>query len=164
MRRKNIVEIMAILQHLRAGASNSQIKQELKVSRHTARAYRQWAGERRLLAGPLPPIEELEQLRTETFGQTLPPQNVSSVEPYRAFVLNLFDQGVEVAAIYQRLAGQGFSGSYAAVDRFVRRGRPKQPPAGAAASLLGRQAPGKLNTLLNPGFGRRSWGIGGRSS
>ena len=29
MRRKNIVEIMAMLQHLRAGASNNQIKQEL---------------------------------------------------------------------------------------------------------------------------------------
>jgi hypothetical protein len=32
MRRKEIVEIMAMLQHLRAGASNNQIKRELKVS------------------------------------------------------------------------------------------------------------------------------------
>jgi hypothetical protein len=39
--RKNIVEIVAMLQHLRAGASNNQIKRELKVSRHAARACRQ---------------------------------------------------------------------------------------------------------------------------
>ena len=127
MRRKNIVEIMAMLQHLRAGASNNQIKRELKVSRHTARAYRQWATEHELLAGPLPSIGELERLRAETFGSALPPQNVSSVAPYREFVLNLFDQGVEVAAIYQRLAEQGFGGSYSAVYRFVRRERPKRP-------------------------------------
>ena len=43
MRRKNIVEIMAMLQHLRAGASNSQINRELGVSRRTARNYRRWA-------------------------------------------------------------------------------------------------------------------------
>ena len=127
MRRKEIVEIMAMLQHLRAGASNNQIKRELKVSRHTARAYRQWASEQGLLAGPLPAIEELERLRAETVGPVLPPQNISRVEPYREFVLKLFDQGVEIAAIYQRLVGQGFSGSYAAVYRFVRRERAKQP-------------------------------------
>ncbi len=127
MRRKNIVEIMAMLQHLRAGASNNQIKRELKVSRHTARAYRQWANERGLLNGKLPPIEELERMRTESFGQTLPPQNISSVEPYREFVLKLYDQGVEMAAIYQRLNERGFKGSYSAIYRFIRRERPKRP-------------------------------------
>lgn len=129
MRRKNIVEILAMLQHLRAGASNSQIKRELKASRHTARAYRQWAVEQGLLTGPLPPIAELEQLRAETFGRVLPPQNVSSVEPYRKLVLKLLDQGVEVAAIQQRLAERGFNGSYSSVYRFIRRERPKQPEA-----------------------------------
>ena len=127
MRRKNIVEIMAMLQHLRAGASNNQIKQELKVSRHTARAYRQWATEHGLLEGALPPIAELERLRAASFGQALPPQNVSTVEPYRGFVLDLYDQGVEMAAIYQRLGEQGFTGSYSAVYRFVRRERAKRP-------------------------------------
>lgn len=127
MRRKNIVETMAMLQHLRAGASNSQIKRELKVSRHTARAYREWAVEQGLLSGPLPPIEELERLREETFGSALPPQNVSSVEPYRALVLKLLDQGVEIAAIQQRLEERGFSGSYSSLYRFVQRERPKRP-------------------------------------
>jgi transposase len=127
MRRKNIVEIMAMLQHLRAGASNNQIKRDLKVSRHTARAYRQWATEHGLLDGALPPIDELERLRAESFGQVQPPQNVSTVAPHREFVLALYDQGVEMAAIYQRLDERGFRGSYSAVYRFVRRERPKRP-------------------------------------
>jgi len=127
VRRKNVVEIMAMLQHLRAGASNSQIKRELKVSRHTARAYRQWAVEQGLLEGPLPPIEELERLREETFGRILPPQNISSVAAYGDLVLKLLDQGVEVAAIHQRLEERGFSGSYSSVYRYARRERPNQP-------------------------------------
>ncbi len=127
MRRKNIVEIMAMLQYLRAGASNNQIKRELKVSRHTARAYREWATAQGLLTGALPPIAELERLRAESFGPVQPPQNVSTVAPYRKIVLQLYDQGVEIAAIYQRLTEQGFSGSYWSVYRFVRRERPKRP-------------------------------------
>jgi len=127
MRRKNIVEIMAMLQHLRAGASNSQIKRELNVSRHTARNYRRWAKEQGLLTGSLPPIDELEQLRAETFGRAAPPQNISSVEPYREIVLALVEQGVEIAAIQQRLEERGFKGSYSAVYRFVRRERPNLP-------------------------------------
>ena len=39
----------------------------------------------------------------------------------------MYDQGVEIAAIWHRLQGQGFSGSYSAVYRFVRRERPKRP-------------------------------------
>lgn len=127
MKRKNIVETIAMLQYLRAGASNSQIKRELAVSRHTARAYRQWANEQGLLAGPLPPIEALERLRAATFTPLMPPQNVSSVEPYRQLVLKLLEQGVEIAAIHERLAERGYSGSYSSVYRFVSRERPKQP-------------------------------------
>lgn len=129
MRRKNIVEIMAMLQHLRAGASNNQIKRELKVSRHTARAYRAWAEAQGLLSGPLPPVAELEQLRAATVDSVLPPQNISRVDPYRDVVLKLYDQGVEIAAIHQRLRERGFDGSYSAVYRFVRRERPPGPTA-----------------------------------
>ena len=163
MRRKNIVEIMAMLQHLRAGASNNQIKKELKVSRHTARAYRQWAAENGLLEGALPPIEEVERLRAESFGQALPPQNISSVEPYRKFVLELYDQGVEMAAIYQRLDGQGFSGSYSAVYRFIRRERPKRPEVTVRVECQpGEEAQvdfGYAGYMLDPEKGkqRRSW-------
>lgn len=163
MRRKNIVEIMAMLQHLRAGASNSQIKHELKVSRHTARAYRQWAVEQELLRGPLPAIEELERLRGETFGRMLPPQNVSSVEPYRPIVLDLLEEGVEIAAIQQRLEERGFSGSYSAVYRFVKRECPNLPKVTVRVECRpGEEAQvdfGYAGKLLDPDKGtlRRAW-------
>lgn len=127
MRRKTIMEIIALLQHLRAGASNRKIKQELGVSRRTARNYRAWAEEQGLLEGPLPPVEELERLRKETFGQSLPPQNVSSVEPYRDVVVKLRRQGVEVAAIWERLKERGYEGHYSSVYRFVRSLEPLAP-------------------------------------
>lgn len=163
MRRKNVVEIMAMLQHLRAGASNNQIKRELKVSRHTARAYRQWASEQGLLAGSLPPIEELERLRSETFGRVLPPQNVSSVAVYEELVVKLLDQGVEVAAIHQRLAERGFKGSYSSVYRFVQRERPNRPEVTVRVECRpGEEAQvdfGYAGYMLDPEKGqpRKSW-------
>jgi hypothetical protein len=60
------------------------------------------------------------------FGWVLPSHNVSSVDAYGELVLKLLDQGVEVAAIHQRLEEQGFSGSYSSVYRYVRRERPNQ--------------------------------------
>ncbi len=163
MRRKNIVEIMAMLQHLRAGASNNQIKRELNVSRHTARAYRQWAEEHGLLTGALPPIEELERLRADSFGAPSPPQNVSTVEPYREFVLALYDQGVEIAAIYQRLGDKAFKGSYSAVYRFIRRQRPNRPDVTVRVECQpGEEAQvdfGYAGYMLDPETGKRrkSW-------
>lgn len=121
------MEVIAMLQHLRAGASNRKIKRDLGVSRRTARNYRAWAEEQGLLEGPLPPVEELEQLRKETFGQPLPPQNVSSVEPYREVVVKLRQQGVEIAAIWERLKERGFEGHYSSVYRFVRSLEPLTP-------------------------------------
>lgn len=163
MRRKNTVEIMAMLQHLRAGASNSQIERELGVSRRTARNYRRWAEGNELLTGALPPIEELERLRGEAFGQAMPPQNVSSVEPYRETVLKLVDQGVEIAAIQQRLAERGFEGSYWAVHRFVKRERPNLPEVTVRVERQpGEEAQvdfGYAGYMLDPEKGKRrkSW-------
>jgi transposase len=58
-----------------------------------------------------------------------PPQNVSSVEPYRKLVEQLVKENVEIAAIRCRLEEQGYGGSYQAVYRFVRRIKPRQPKA-----------------------------------
>jgi len=63
VKRKTIMEVIALLQHLRAGASNHQIKKALGVSRRTARNYRAWAESHGLLEGTLPPLAELERLR-----------------------------------------------------------------------------------------------------
>jgi transposase len=125
-KRKTIVDIYALLQHLRAGYSNRRIQRELGIDRRTVQKYRQWAETYSLLDGKLPPIEELHNLLCDTMPETHPPQTVSTVEPYRQTVVKLREQGVEIAAIWQRLQERGFSGGYMAVYRFVRRLEPKQ--------------------------------------
>ena len=55
-KRKKIVDIYALLQHLRAGVSNRGIKRDLGLDRRTIRKYRKWAEEYGLLSGTLPPI------------------------------------------------------------------------------------------------------------
>ena len=123
-RNKTIVDIIAMLQHMRAGKSNRQIRDELGVDRRTAQKYREWAEAQGLLTGDLPDVSQLQKLQAETFGQPRPPQNVSTVEPYRALVMKLRQENVEIAAIRERLKEHGYSGSYDAVRRFVRRLEP----------------------------------------
>jgi transposase len=123
-RNKTIVDIIAMLQHMRAGKSNRQIRDELGVDRRTAQKYREWAERQGLLSGDLPDVGQLQKLQTETFGQPRPPQNVSTVEPYRDLVVKLRQENVEIAAIRQRLKEHGYAGSYDAVRRFVRRLEP----------------------------------------
>jgi transposase len=89
--------------------------------------YRSWAAERGLLEGSLPSLSELHSLVEATMGGTGPPQNVSSVEPYREIVVKLRKQGVEIAAVRERLKERGYEGSYASVYRFVRNLEPLMP-------------------------------------
>ena len=122
--RKKIVDIYALLQHLRAGVSNRGIKRDLGIDRRTAQKYREWAEEYGLLNGTLPPIEELYQLLEETMPTKQPPQSQSTVERYRKLVIKLREQDVEVSAIKARLEERGFRGSYMAVWRFVQQLEP----------------------------------------
>ena len=84
------------------------------VNRRTVKKYKAWAEEHDLLTGELPPLEELQGLLDQTMPETEPPQNVSSVEPYRAKVEQWVKEKVEVAAIHKRLKEQGYQGSYMA--------------------------------------------------
>jgi hypothetical protein len=77
--------------------------------------------------GDLPELGDLQRLLDETMKAPPPPQNVSSVEPYRSTVKKLHDQGVEMAAIHERLKERGYRGSYASVVRFVKRLDPVEP-------------------------------------
>lgn len=72
-----------------------------------------------MLRGRLPSIEELQQLWAETFAKPLPPQNVSTVEPYRELGVKLRQENVEMAAIRERLKERGYEGSDYGVRRFV---------------------------------------------
>lgn len=120
-RSTTVLDIRELLRHLREGRSNREIHRSLGLGRETIRKYRQWAEAEGLLNGPLPPLPEL-QARLVASQPPAPPQTVSTVEPHRATVQGLLDQGLETEAIFQRLKdAHGFTGHYQAVWRFVRK-------------------------------------------
>lgn len=123
------MDIRELLRHIQANASDRRVHRETGVHRLTVKRYREWAAEQGLLAGPLPPIEELQALIEATLPNQRPPQNVSSVEPYHDIVEKLHKEGVEIAAIRERLKERGYTGSYSAVYRFVRKLDPRLPEA-----------------------------------
>jgi len=126
-KRKDTMDIREVLRRLRKGQSDRAVAKALGVDRKTVGRYHNWAVEQELLEGPLPPLSDLHQLVKETLNTTLPPQNVSSVERYREQVEKLRRDGVEVAAIHERLKERGYTGSYASVYRFVRHLEPLTP-------------------------------------
>ncbi len=108
-----MMDIREILLWLRAGESNRAIEQETGIDRRTVKKYRRWATKQGLLEQEkLPPTEGLQSLLEKRLGPVPPPQNVSPVEPYRAVVGKLREEGVEIAAIRERLKERGFEGSY----------------------------------------------------
>lgn len=115
------MNIQEIIRRLRAGQSDRAIHQDMDIHRKTIRRYRQWTMEQNLLEGEMPDLEKLQELLKATFPQAKPPQNVSSVEPYREIVERLREEGVEAKAIYERLRERGYEGHYQSVWRFVRR-------------------------------------------
>ena len=123
------MDIQEILRRVQAGQSDRAIHAELGVHRDTVRKYREWAVEEGLLEGPLPDLATLQERLSHMQPECQPPQNLSSVEPYRALVKGLRQAGVEIAAIYQRLQEQGYVGSYQSVWRFVRKLEPGVPDA-----------------------------------
>jgi Homeodomain-like domain len=82
-RRVSTVDMLEILRLVRAGASNSTIAQVLGCNRRTVIKYRQWVTEQGLLAGPLPSAGALQRLLSTTLPPALPPQQRSSLAPYR---------------------------------------------------------------------------------
>jgi len=126
-RTTTVLDIRELLRHLRDGRSNREIHRSLGLGRETIRKYCQWAEHESLLSGPLPALAEL-QTRLAARQPPAPPQTVSTVEPHRATLQDLLDQGLETEAIFQRVREQhGFSGHYQAVWRFVRKLEPQRP-------------------------------------
>jgi len=133
------------------------------MDRKTVGRYRAWAIEQGLLDGELPTLGELNRLMEETLKSTPPPQNVSSVEPYREVIETLHKAGVEATAIHQRLQERGYSGSYSSVLRFVRRLEPPAPKVTVRVETRpGEQAQvdfGYAGRMIEPETGelRRAW-------
>ena len=123
------MDIQEILYRVQQGQSDRGISRDLKMTRKTVKKYRKWAVQQGLLDGELPSVAQLRQRLEETLPESAPPQQVSSVEPYREQVVAWRAQNVEMAAIHQRLVEQGFTGSYMSVWRFVKRLEPSEPEA-----------------------------------
>ena len=126
-KRKETMDVREILRHLRQGQSNRAVAKALGIDRKTVSRYRIWAREQGLNEGPLPHLTDLHKLVEETLNSAPPPQNTSSVEPFREVVVKLRQEGVEVAATCERLKERGYTGSYSSVYRFVRSLEPREP-------------------------------------
>jgi transposase len=126
-KRKEIMDIREMLRHLRRGQSDRAVAETLGIDRKTVARYRSWAADQGLLEEALPSLSELQRLVADTLDSSPPPQNTSSVEPYRQVVVKLRQEGVEIAAIHQRLTERGYTGSYSSVYRFVRNLEPRTP-------------------------------------
>ncbi len=127
-RRTVVLDIRELIRQLQAGQSARQIAKSMQLSRVTVGKYRTWAVAHDLLSGALPSAEDLVALLAQ--DQVLHPvaPAVSSVEPYRAVVVDLRQRGVEMMAIFQRLRDEHhYVGTYSSVRRFVQALEPRQP-------------------------------------
>jgi transposase len=128
-RRIALMDIRELLRYLRAQDSDRAVQRDTGLDRRTVQRYRAWAAAHGLLSGPLPTLEDLQRLVEQTLTAPPPPQMVSSVEPFRALVVELRAQATEMTAIWHRLKERGYTGSYSSIRRFVRQLEPQQPEA-----------------------------------
>ncbi len=162
-KRKEIVDIREMLRRFQQGQSDRAIARDLQVDRKTVGRYRVWAGEQGLLNEPLPTLGELHRLAAETLSAAVPPQNVSTVAIYGDLVATLRKQGVEVAAIRERLKERGYTGSYSAVHRFVQRLEEQRPDVTVPVETLpGEEAQadfGYAGKMIDPETGllHKAW-------
>jgi transposase len=162
-KRKDAMDIREILRRMRKGQSDRAVARSMGIDRKTVRRYRTWAVGQGLLEGALPSLEELSRLLEETLKSKPPPQNVSSVEPYRKLVKKLRRDGVEIAAICERLRERGYTGSYSSVHRFVRSLEPTTPEVTVRVETRpGEEAQvdfGYAGRMIHPDTGklRKTW-------
>lgn len=162
-KRKETMDIREILRRLRKGQSHRAIARAMKVDRKTVGRYAAWAAAQGLLEGPLPSLTDLQRRLEETMPSPSPPQNTSTVEPYREVVIRLRRQKVEIAAIHQRLRERGYTGSYASVYRFVRSLEPLEPEVTVRVETPpGQEAQvdfGYAGRMIDPDTGRlrKTW-------
>jgi hypothetical protein len=106
------MDIRKLLVLMRDNQSDRAVSREFKIHRDTVQRYRQWATQQDLFTDPLLSLGDLQVLREKTLPDPLPPQNHSSVEPFREVVLRLRSENVKVRALFARPKERGYGGSH----------------------------------------------------
>jgi len=89
------MDVYEVLRLIQLQKSDRAIAGALDINRKTVGKYRTWATSQGLLAQrELPSREELHRRLAETWPGALPPQNISSVAPFRGVIAELREQGV----------------------------------------------------------------------
>lgn len=163
--RLSVMDIRELLLHIRVNSSNRSVARDTGFDRRTVQRYREWATRQNLLYGPLPSLEELQLLVNQTLPLNKSPQIISSVEPYRQIVEELYQAEVDGTAIWERLKERGYQGGLSSVYRFLRHLAPAQ--AGAKATVRVERAVGEeaqvdfgyVGLMLDPTSGllRKTW-------
>lgn len=84
------MDVYEVLRLIQLHKSDRAIASALSINRKTVGKYRAWAESQGLLAvRALPSREELHRRLAETWPGALPPQNISSVTPFRAIITEL---------------------------------------------------------------------------
>jgi transposase len=149
-RRTQIMDVREIIHRLRVGNSRRQIARELNLNWRTVQKYATWAEQEQLLRGDLPPLETIQARFETAFPRSPAPQNQSSVTAYQDMVVQLRKEGVEIAALFQRLQERGYTGSYSSVYRFIRKLEPHLPDV----TVRVEQKPGQ-EAQVDFGYGGR---------
>ena len=108
-----------VIQRLRLGESDRAIARAERVGRVKVAALRECAAQRGWLdpAGPMP---DDASLGAGLGTPQRPPQNLSSVEPFREQLLAWHGQGIQATTIHRALArNHGYGGSVHAVYRVL---------------------------------------------
>ena len=147
-----------LIYRLRAGESERRIAKDLNISRPTVHKYWLWAEAQGFLR-PECALPDQATLLAALEPVLQPPPMISTLEPHRATVEQLLEQGVEMTAIWQRLQeNHDYQGSYSSVRRFVHHLRPSE----AEAFVRVHSAPGEemqvdfgyVGQLYDPDSGR----------
>ncbi len=123
------MDIRNLLRYLQDTPNISAIARATGLNWRTIQRYRSWAEQHALLEGPLPSLEDLQQLLSSSLPSPSPPQTISSLEPFRELVIQLHADGVEGTAILQRLHERGYTGTLSSLYRFLKRLEPHRPKA-----------------------------------
>ncbi len=163
-RRITTMDIMELVRVLRAGESDRTLTHLLGHNRRTIAKYRAWAQAQGILEGPPLDTAALHALLARTLPAPLPPQQTSTLAPYREEVAAYRARGMEMAAIRTRLEEQhGHAVSYAAVRRLVQTFEPARVDAVVRVEVApGSEAQvdfGYAGLTLDPRTGqpRKTW-------